>query len=77
MPSVHGCISFDRLKVQTNNSFLSVHFGFACACGTWFSVVRAAPGVRAEVEDVCVQYGVDRRRRNPDIRATPIVRAGV
>jgi len=77
LPSVNGCISFDRLKVQTNNSIPSTHFGFACACGTGFSVVRAAPGVRAEVVDVCVRHGAGRRRRNIDIRATPIVRAGV
>jgi len=77
LPSVHGCISFDRLKVQTNNSIPSAHFGFACACGTGFSVVRAAPGVRAEVAEVCVRHGAGRRRRNPDMRATPIVRAGV
>ena len=40
---------FDHFKVQTSNCIPAAHFGFACACGTGVSVVRAAPGVRAGV----------------------------
>ena len=69
--------SFDHSKVQTNNCISAAHFGFACACGTGVSVVRAAPGVRAGVSDGCVRHGAGRRKRIPDLRATQVVRAGV
>ena len=69
--------SFDHFKVQTNYCIPAAHFGFACACGTGVSVVRAAPGVRAGVSDGCVRHGAGRQKRIPDLRATQVVRTGV
>jgi len=69
--------SFDHSKVQTNNCIPVTHFGFACACGTGVSVVRAAPGVRAGVADGCVRHGAGRQKSIPYMRATQVVRAGV
>jgi len=69
--------SFDHFQVQTNNCIHTAHFGFACACGTGVSVVRAAPDVRAGVADGYVLHGAGRRKRITDMLETQVVCAGV